>query len=103
MNYEVAYGRGHWPGEYTVNAHLYRSADQKFPIPVITKVALQAPNGEVKDMLKSTVELSHVGQETTIFRFRLDDKGELVPGSVNRLHKGLRSAWQHSSIAGDPK
>src|SRR6266851_5608621 len=26
MNYEVAYGRGRWPGEYTVNAHLYRSA-----------------------------------------------------------------------------
>jgi hypothetical protein len=103
MNYEVAYGRGHWPGEYTVNAHLYRSVDQKFPIPVITKIALQAPNGEVKDMLKSTVELSHVGQETTIFRFRLDDKGELVPGSVNRLHKGLRSAWQHSPFAGEPK
>src|SRR5215469_10649982 len=103
MNYEVAYGRGHWPGEYTVNAHLYRSSDQKFPIPVVTKVALQAPNGEVKDMLKSTVELSHVGQETTIFRFSLDDKGELVPGSVNRLHKGLRSAWQHSPLAGEPK
>ena len=103
MNYEVAYGRGHWPGEYTVNAHLYRSVDQKFPISVIAKVALQVPNGEVKDMLKSTVELSHVGQETTIFRFRLDDKGELVPGSVNRLHKGLRSAWQHSPFAGDPK
>src|SRR6266700_3737559 len=48
MNYEVAYGRGRWPGEYTVNAHFYR--------------------------------------------FRLDDKGELVSGSLNRIHKELRSA-----------
>jgi hypothetical protein len=54
-------------------------------------------------MLKSTIELSHVGQESTVFRFRLDDKGELVPGSINRLHKGLRGAWQHSPFAGDSK
>src|SRR6266851_8495252 len=92
MNYEVAYGRGRWPGEYVVNAHLYRSADRKFPVKVMAKVDMQTREGQVKNLMQSAVELTHVGQEATIFRFRLDDKGELVQGSLNRLHKDLRSA-----------
>jgi len=92
MNYEVAYGRGRWPGEYTVNAHFYRSADGRYPVAVTAKVAVQTPEGKVKNLAQSTVELTHVGQEMTIFRFRLDDKGELVSGSLNRIHKELRSA-----------
>ncbi len=92
MNYEVAYGRGRWPGEYTVNAHLYRSADSRLPVKVMAKVDMQTREGQVKNLMQSAVELTHVGQEATIFRFRLDDKGELVQGSLNRLHKELRSA-----------
>src|SRR5216683_1379490 len=92
MNYEVAYGRGRWPGEYTVNAHLYRSADNRLPVKVMAKVDMQTREGQVKNLMQSAVELTHVGQEATIFRFRLDDKGELVQGSLNRLHKELRSA-----------
>jgi len=92
MNYEVAYGRGRWPGEYTVNAHLYRSADSRLPVKVMAKVDMQTREGQVKNLMQSAVELTHVGQESTIFRFRLDDKGELVQGSLNRLHKELRSA-----------
>ena len=93
MNYEIAYGRGLWPGEYTVNAHLYRSTDGQFPIPVLAKVSVRGPAGEVTNILRSTVELTYVGQETTIFRFQLDDKGRLQQGGVNRIHKELRSAW----------
>lgn len=97
MNYEVAYGRGLWPGEYVVNAHLYRSADGHFPVPVTARVSVRGPDGEVRNLLRSEVKLDYVGQETTIFRFKLDDKGNLVAGSVNRLHKALRSAWmQHA-------
>ena len=92
MNYEVAYGRGRWPGEYTVNAHFYRSVDNIFPVKVMAKVAMQTPEGQVKNLVQSAIELTHVGEEATIFRFRLDDKGDLVPGSLNRLHKELRSA-----------
>ncbi len=40
MNYEVSYGRGHWPGEYVVNAMLYRSRDRKFPVGAQIKVSL---------------------------------------------------------------
>jgi hypothetical protein len=96
MNYEIAYGRGLWPGEYTVNAHLYRSADNHFPVPVIAKVQVRGPDGIVKNLLQSSVQLDHVGQETTIFRFQLDDKGHLVPGSLSRIHKELRAAWSKS-------
>ncbi len=96
MNYEIAYGRGLWPGEYTVNAHLYRSADNRFPISVTAKVAVRGPDGEINNILRSQVELDYVGQETTIFRFQLDDKGHLIAGSLNRVHKELRSAWLKS-------
>ena len=82
-----------WPGEYTVNTHLYRSADGHFPIPVTASVAVRGPDGEVSKLLRSVVELTYVGQETAIFRFKLDDKGHLVPGSLNRIHKELRTAW----------
>src|SRR6185369_452261 len=94
MNFEIAYGRGRWPGEYTVNAHLYRSADNRFPVPVTAKVSVQTPDGKVRSILQSTVDMTFVGQETTIFRFTLDDKAGLIPGSVNRVHKDLRSAWK---------
>ena len=93
MNFEIAYGRGRWPGEYVVNAHLYRSADGRMPVPVTAKVSVQGPDGAVRPILQSTVEMTFVGQETTIFRFVLDDQGAIVPGSANRIHKDLRSAW----------
>jgi hypothetical protein len=92
MNYEIAYGRGLWPGEYTVNAHLYRTVDRRFPINVHAMVSIHDPDGHVRRILESTVELAFQGQETTIFRFKLDEKGFLIPGSLNRIHKQLRSA-----------
>jgi hypothetical protein len=96
MNYEISYGRGLWPGEYTVNAHLYRSADGRFPVSVTAKVQVRSSEGVVKNLLQSVVQLDHVGQETTVFRFQLDDKGHLVPGSLSRIHKDLRAAWSKS-------
>src|SRR6266851_3812222 len=92
MNYEVAYGRGRWAGEYTVNAHLYRSGDGKFPIPLTAVVSVQGEDGQVRQIVRSDTELRSQGQEITIFRFRLDQKGELIPGSLNRIHKELRAA-----------
>ena len=90
MNYEVSYGRGHWPGEYVVNAMLFRSRDNKYPVPVRIKVSLQNQQGEVHEALQSNVELTFEGQETTAFRFRIDEKGEFVADSMNRIHKNLR-------------
>ncbi len=98
MNYEVAYGRGLWAGEYAVNAHLYRSVDHRFPIAVLATVSAHDPEGRVHKLLQSTVELEYVGQETTIFRFKLDDKGNLMAGSLNRIHKDLRAAWSRGDV-----
>jgi hypothetical protein len=92
MNYEIAYGRGMWAGEYTVNAHVYRSVDGRFPISVRATVSVHDPDGSVRKLLESTADLKFQGQESTIFRFKLDDKGNLVPGSLNRIHKPLRTA-----------
>jgi hypothetical protein len=92
MNYEVSYGRGHWAGEYVVNAMLYRSRDEKYPVGARIKVSHQDQQGRVQQVLQSNVELTFEGQETTVFRFRLDEKGEFIPDSVNRIHKTLRTA-----------
>ena len=92
LNYEVAYGRGRWPGEYVVNAHLYRSADSKFPIPITATVSVQGADGQVHEIVRSATELSFQGQEVTVFRFRLDEQSEMAAGSLNRLHKDLRAA-----------
>ncbi len=92
MNYEVAYGRGHWPGEYVVNTMLYRSRDHEYPVAVQVRVSLQGDKGAVRQVLQSNVELTFEGQETTVFRFQLDDKGEFVADSMNRFHKNLRAA-----------
>ena len=32
------------------------------------------------------------GQETTVFRFKLDSQGNFLPDSVSRIHKPLRTA-----------
>jgi hypothetical protein len=92
MNYEVAYGRGHWPGEYIVNAMLYRSRDAIRPVPVSVRVSLRTEAGAVQQILQSDVDLTSEGQETTVFRFKLDEQGAFVPGSMNRIRKPLRSA-----------
>jgi hypothetical protein len=91
MNYEVSYGRGHWPGEYVVNAMLFRSRDNKYPVPVQIKVSLQNRQGEVHQALQSNIELRFEGEETTAFRFRIDEKGEFIADSMNRIHKDLRA------------
>ena len=92
MNYEVSYGRGHWAGEYAVNAMLYRSYDHKYPVPVHIRVSLQDAHGQVQQILQSDIKLAFEGQETTAFRFKLDGHGALVAGSMNRIHKELRNA-----------
>ena len=92
MNYEVSYGRGRSPGGYVVNAMLYRSRDEKYPISVAIKVSHQNQQGEVRQVLLSNIDLTFEGQETTAVRFSLDEKGEFIADSMNRIHKNLRPA-----------
>jgi hypothetical protein len=96
MNYEVSYSRGIVAGEYTVNVHLYRNAAGVFPIPVtvVTSVKKSAKES-ARQVLASNIELGREGQELTVYRFKLSDDGDLVPGRVHSVQRNLRS-WRSS-------
>jgi len=94
MNYEVSYSRGIPPGEYTVNVHLYRNPSRSLPIPVTVVTSVKRTTKEsAKQILASKFELAREGQEATIFRFQLDEAGNLIPGSVHNIRRPLRS-WK---------
>jgi hypothetical protein len=91
LNYEVSYARGVVAGEYTVNLHLYRNQADVRPVTATVVVSVKpAPDRSAEQILLSEVDLVREGQEITVFRFRLDDAGELVPNSVHGLPKPLR-------------
>jgi hypothetical protein len=92
LNYETSYSRGIPPGEYTVNLHLYRNSSQRYPVPVTVVTSVKRDKQErAEQLLASKVELHREGEETTVYRFRLTEAGELVAGSVHSLYKELRS------------
>ena len=92
LNYEVSYSRGIPPGEYTVNVHLYRNTGGILPIPVTVVTSVKKANNErARQLLASKIELVTEGAEITVYRFRLSDEGDLVPGSVHSLQRDLRA------------
>jgi hypothetical protein len=96
MNYEVSYSRGIPAGEYTVNVHLYRNTAGVFPIPVTVVTSVKKSTKEsARQLLASHIELSREGEELTVYRFRLSEDGDLVPGSVHSLQRKLRT-WRAS-------
>jgi hypothetical protein len=96
MNYEVSYSRGIVAGEYTVNVHLYRNAAGVFPIPVTVVTSVKkSPKESARQVLASNIELGREGQELTVYRFKLSEEGDLVPGSVHSVQRNLRS-WRSS-------
>ena len=96
MNYEVSYSRGIPAGEYTVNVHLYRNTPGIFPIPVTVVTSVKKSSKEsARQLLASNIELTREGEELTVYRFKLSEDGDLVPGSVHSLQRKLRS-WRSS-------
>jgi hypothetical protein len=93
LNYEVSYSRGAPAGKYVVNLHLYNSrSDILAPIPVdvVVSVRRSASTG-AQQIVTSTVLLRRVGEEITVFHFKLDDNGQLVADSVHNIFKPLRA------------
>jgi len=91
LNYEFAYSRGAPQGEYTVNVHLFRNISKVYPVPVTVAVSLKTPKRvSTRQILSTTLNLDSIGQEKTVFRFKLDDASELVTGSVHDLPKSIR-------------
>ena len=94
LNYEVSYSRGVPPGEYAINLHMYRNKSKVSPVKVTVVTSVKSPNAEsAKQILTSSIDLMAENQETTVYRFKLTEAGELVPGSVNSLPKPLRK-WR---------
>ena len=92
MNYEVSYSRGIPAGEYTVNVHLYRNTTGVFPIPVTVVTSVKKSSKEsARQLLASNLELTREGEELTVYRFKLSEQGDLVPGSVHSLQRNLRA------------
>lgn len=92
LNYEIAYSRGLPPGEYIVNVHLYRNSVNVYPVKVVVAVSAKSdPKTSAKQIVSTEVELTYEGQEYTALRFKLDEQGNLVKGSLNNLSIPLRS------------
>lgn len=93
LNYEFSYSRGVPEGEYIVNVHLYRNEAGIYPVPTTVVVSVKKSVGESAIRILSTkLNIAHEGDELTAVRFRLDDKGQLVSGSVHNLPRMLRTA-----------
>lgn len=91
INYEVAYSRGMPAGEYIVNVHLYEALAQTYPVEVRVVASVKGTEDEgARQIVTTTVQLRHENHQVTAFRFRLDQDGELVPGSINSLYRELR-------------
>jgi len=92
LNYEFSYSRGIPAGEYTVNVHLYRNGSHHFPLPVTVAVSVKgAESASPQRVLNTKLDLLREGQETTVFRFQLDEQGAVMAGSVHDLPRALRS------------
>jgi len=91
LNYEFAYSRGAPAGEYIINVHFYRNRGEKVAIPATVAVSLKSPGQRTtKQILATTIDLNRVGEEATVFRFKLDEDAEMVTGSVHDLPKRIR-------------
>ena len=93
LNYEVSYSRGIPGGEYTVNLHFYSSRSE-ITAPVRVKLVVsvkQDDDAPAQQIVASEVSL-RLSDEITAIRFKLNDRGELVPGSVHNLFRPLREA-----------
>lgn len=83
QNQEIVTLRGVIPGEYTVNAHMYRKTS-KTNAPVSIKVFKIKP---YKSVMERTIEIQMDDQEITFGRFTLDADGKVL--STNELPKGM--------------
>jgi len=93
VNFETSFSRGIPPGEYTVNVHLFRNLESTYPINARVVVRVKTDNeAGARPIAATTVRMDREGQEVTAFRFRLTEKGELTPNSLNSVFKPLRSA-----------
>jgi hypothetical protein len=84
LNQEVVTIRGRPPGEFIVNVHYYKSADQ-LEVPVTIYVAEVNPT--LKVLHYATLSLKQEGEEKTAVRFTLNAQGKVE--NINTLQTSL--------------
>jgi len=84
LNYEMISVRTREPGEYTVNVHMFHNFGDPLPVPVFVKVTGKHDLGEI---FSGQVMLERLRQELTVVRFKLDEHGMLIDGSLNNAYK----------------
>jgi hypothetical protein len=73
LNYEHAFTRGFIPGNYTVNAHLYRC--KHTPVQIKLQVMFIGKKTGKKIIHTGEYMMTRHGQELTLIRFTLDEHG----------------------------
>lgn len=94
VHQENADTRGMPAGEYFVNLHMYENNTGVWPVPVdvvVTVANNMKDKADPKKVFKTTINLQKPGQEVTALRFKLDQEGNVVEGSVNNTYRRLRS------------
>jgi hypothetical protein len=96
---EVTTIRGLVAGEYTVNVSHYVATTGK---PVPANVRVQKLNPVARVLYEGQVSVDHKGDEKTVVRFRLDEKGDVV--DINHREKSLLNILGASHpVEGDNK
>ncbi|TIM14449.1 MAG: hypothetical protein E5Y67_12275 [Mesorhizobium sp.] len=88
INVENAFGRETPAGEYAINVHCFSCSGATV---VYVEVALGRSAAGMSLLFKGSVELKPK-QERTVVRFRLDQDGNVIPGSVHHVYRPLREA-----------
>jgi hypothetical protein len=88
---EVVVCRQAAAGEYIVNVHAYRFQETAaIPVRLLVR-GLRSEAGSFETLLRKSVTVDHMGQETTVVRFKIGPDGTIDEDSVNNLQKSLRS------------
>lgn len=95
VNMENIYTRGILPGEYVINAVLFKINNHLPPVKVFLKInqmqtdKLNNERTETVEIFQKSFELSYETQELTLIRFRFDNNIKLIKDSIHDLQMQL--------------
>lgn len=92
-NHETIRSTGFVPGPYIVNLHLFgvRAYPKDGIVPVAVRISHESKGKRSITLFQIKVQLNYAGQEITVIRFKLNDKGFVIPGSMNNIPTKIRS------------
>ena len=64
---------------------MYELKSKTTVLPVNVVASIKKPGQETRQILKTVVDLKRLNQEETAFRFKINNDGDLVDGSVSTL------------------